>query len=333
MFSLVDATPFLDYLEKNHPNGKTTIALKNGDFKIIKEGSEHLLVFKFEYKKKELEVLEQGITKLFKEVISADCEIKFVIDKDGKYLTPLEKELIEKEQKELELQKKKQELDKYKSHLEYMFKESRIPENKKEEYTFTNYNCNKENQTAYNQILNHKGGFLTICGGTGIGKTHLAISYGMTTMVAESRQVIYYQVDDLLDALRKGYVKEDYDNRGWGDNAHAVNNSFDGIMRKVTNCDILILDDFGTQKNTDWSLSKLDAIIDTRYINELTTVITTNLSMKAIKEISERISSRLSSGNVVTLVGNDYRLNHKQKFHKITKTMEDDGMEGMVENG
>jgi DNA replication protein DnaC len=170
-----------------------------------------------------------------------------------------------------------------------------------------------------------------MCGGTGIGKTHLAMACGIDAIYSDTKSVIYYQSEELLDTLRRSFNIPDVD-KTWGDGTEPnYNDSYDGIMRQLQDVNILIIDDFGTQKNSDWVLSKLDMIIDYRYINEKNTIITTNLSMKSIKEISERIASRLSSGIVITLVGQDYRLTHKQHIKNLPKSVENDGMEGLTE--
>ena len=54
---------------------------------------------------------------------------------------------------------------------------------------------------------------------------------------------------------------------------------------------LLVLDDFGTQNATGWAQEKLFQIVNYRYINKLSTVVTTNL---ALDEIEARIRSRLA---------------------------------------
>jgi hypothetical protein len=71
---------------------------------------------------------------------------------------------------------------------------------------------------------------------------------------------------------------------------------------------LLILDDLGTEKLTDWAAEKLDTLIDHRYIKGLPLVVTTNVPAA---QLSPRIASRLQDrrlGRVVTLSGPDYRI-------------------------
>ena len=65
----------------------------------------------------------------------------------------------------------------------------------------------------------------------------------------------------------------------------------------------------GTQRNTDWEMEKLYQIIDGRYGEENTTIITSNLSPDRMKNISSgRVLSRLKEMCVFLRVGlGDYR--------------------------
>jgi DNA replication protein DnaC len=100
-------------------------------------------------------------------------------------------------------------------------------------------------------------------------------------------------VPDLLDSLRHAYSAEA--------------GAFEGRFERIRRTSLLILDDFGTQNATEWAREKLFQILNFRYINQLPTVITTNL---ALTEIGGRIRSRLADPNVVThvrILAPDYR--------------------------
>ena len=91
-------------------------------------------------------------------------------------------------------------------------------------------------------------------------------------------------------------------------------------MRNAESVEVLILDDIGAQKRTEWETAKLDSLIDYRYEHQSDTVFTTNLD---IKDLSPRVASRLSEGNVVKLETPDFRrvkaIQREKRQRKVTK--------------
>jgi len=73
-------------------------------------------------------------------------------------------------------------------------------------------------------------------------------------------------------------------------------------MHHAMNVSLLILDDLGVEKGTEWAAAKLDAIVDYRYLEKLPMVITANTL-----ELSERILDRMREGRIVRLRGQSYR--------------------------
>ena len=133
----------------------------------------------------------------------------------------------------------------------------------------------------------------------GLGKTHLAYAAGWM-MLGAGKSVSFYKTADLLDELRGGYrISENYraDQMAGG-----TLWTYEQIMRRVQTVHFLILDDIGLQKMTDWSVEKLDQIVDYRYDNNKATLLTANGL-----EFSQRIVSRCKEGALVRLKGTDYR--------------------------
>ena len=119
-------------------------------------------------------------------------------------------------------------------------------------------------------------GWLVLKGGYGCGKTHLAAAIA-NYRLALGHLVLFVNTPDLLDHLRATFNPEStvtYDER------------FD----EVRSSPLLILDDLGTQSNSEWAQEKLYQILNFRYNAKLPTVITTNLELEAI-EI--RVRSRM----------------------------------------
>jgi DNA replication protein DnaC len=76
---------------------------------------------------------------------------------------------------------------------------------------------------------------------------------------------------------------------------------------KMAEADLLVLDDIGALRTSDWSREQLHAVIDRRYNAMRPTVVTTNLP-KLGDEVGDRIASRLAADIViVTLAGPDRR--------------------------
>ena len=140
-------------------------------------------------------------------------------------------------------------------------------------------------EMAFNQAQHYAqslNGWLLLQGGYGCGKTHLAAAVA-NFAVGMGVPTFFLTVPDLLDTLRFAYNNED--------------TTFENRFDEIRNAKLLVLDDFGTQNATGWAQEKLFQIVNYRYINKLSTVVTTNL---ALDEIEARIRSRLADPDLVT---------------------------------
>jgi DNA replication protein DnaC len=157
-------------------------------------------------------------------------------------------------------------------------------------------------------------GWLLLMGGTGTGKTHLAVAIAKERLeLGES--VLFRFVPDLLDHLR----------RAFGPNSGL---SYDTLFEQVKSADLLILDDLGGESASPWAEEKLYQLIVHRHNSRLPTVITTRLLLDGIADggngqdrssggrsrrrttFSDAIGSRLKDQRVVTVLpisAPDYR--------------------------
>jgi DNA replication protein DnaC len=136
-------------------------------------------------------------------------------------------------------------------------------------------------------------GWLVLKGGYGCGKTHLAAAIA-NYRLTEGELALFVNTPDLLDHLRAAY-------------SPTASTSYDERFEMVRNAPLLILDDLGTQSNTEWAQEKLYQIFNHRYNARLPTVITTN---EELESIEIRIRSRMvdpSLVQVVTVLAPDFR--------------------------
>jgi DNA replication protein DnaC len=148
---------------------------------------------------------------------------------------------------------------------------------------------------AYNQartFAENRQGWLLLMGRYGSGKTHLAAAIA-NYAIENGVSTLFLTVPDLLDWLRFAYS--------------GVEMSFEDRFEEIREIPLLILDDFGTQNATAWAQEKIFQIMNHRYINQLPTVVTSNM---IFVDFEGRIRSRLQDPNLVTIVkilAPDYR--------------------------
>jgi DNA replication protein DnaC len=154
-----------------------------------------------------------------------------------------------------------------------------------------------------------------ICGPCGTGKTHLAAA--ILRFALESG-LAYREKSDLRDGSIRAELSARFktvpdllmDLRGtFGENGYGTES---WIVREHRGFRVLIMDDLGAEKITDFSLSSLYLILANRLDNESCTVVTSNLGLKDLHAWDPRIASRLGGLPVLELVGRDRRLIRNQ---------------------
>lgn len=143
---------------------------------------------------------------------------------------------------------------------------------------------------------------LLMLGQTGLGKTHLSLAIART-VTEKGFGVIYNSTQKLLDRLESGKFSHQEDGR------ERYSNELDQLLT----CDLLILDDLGTEFYTQFSASVLYNLVNTRMVERRPTIINTNLEITQIEEkYSQRMVSRLVCGyKVLKFYGKDIRFLQK----------------------
>ncbi len=141
---------------------------------------------------------------------------------------------------------------------------------------------------------------LLLYGRTGVGKTHLSLAIA-SEVIKKGYNVIYDSVINLLGNIEQehfGRAKENAD-----------------TLSLLLECDLLILDDLGTEFDTTFNASCVYNIINTRLNKGLPTIISTNLDYIGIRaQYDERIVSRLYAlYTSLQLMGADVRLLKKKQ--------------------
>jgi DNA replication protein DnaC len=132
-------------------------------------------------------------------------------------------------------------------------------------------------------------------GSVGTGKTTLAMLVSRSALDA-GRSVAIYSLPRLLAEIRATF---ETDSEG----------SYVGFLDRLAAVDLLHVDDVGAERTSDWVLEQLYAIVNARYEDERSVIITTNLERDAlVEQIRERTVSRLEEMcTLVPLYGEDAR--------------------------
>jgi DNA replication protein DnaC len=164
-----------------------------------------------------------------------------------------------------------------------------------------------------NYPLETGGRGLLLTGSIGVGKTHLAVGILQALVAERGATGLFYDYRDLLKQVQNSY------------NAQVRETELE-VLRPVFEAEVLVLDELGASKPTDWVWDTVAHILNTRYNDRRTTIITTNYANlgplggpqknpdKTAREetlgdrIGERMRSRLQEMCVVVeMQGEDFR--------------------------
>ncbi len=106
---------------------------------------------------------------------------------------------------------------------------------------------------------------LFFLGRPGVGKTHLAIAALKEVIQSKGARGYFYKTAELLQQIRNTYNK-------------SVDETEMEILSPVFDADLLVLDDVGVERPTEWVQETLAVLIDKRYTNRKSTILTANLN-------------------------------------------------------
>jgi DNA replication protein DnaC len=161
---------------------------------------------------------------------------------------------------------------------------------------------------------------LLFTGSIGVGKTHLAV--GTLRLLVEERgaRALFYDYRELLKEIQHSYNPQ-------------VHTTELDVLKPVFEAEVLVLDELGAQKPTDWVWDTVALILNTRYNEKRTTIITSNypdlppvsVRLSAMQQasredslgdrIGERMRSRLAEMcGAIDMTGKDFRQLKKASF-------------------
>lgn len=131
------------------------------------------------------------------------------------------------------------------------------------------------------QYAENPSGWLILYGPTGAGKTHLAYAIA-GKQLDEGKPVYACSVPTMLQMWRNGFAHGDFERR----------------FEHTRDVRLLVLDDLGVQRNTDWTMEQLYELVNWRYVKKLPMVVTTNVPLED-SGLDKRLVSRMLEGTEV----------------------------------
>jgi DNA replication protein DnaC len=104
---------------------------------------------------------------------------------------------------------------------------------------------------------------LCLIGPPGIGKTHIAVSVLRQVVLEKGAHGLFYDTRDLLKIIRSTYNP-------------VVRTAEMDVLRPVMEAELLVLDDLGAEKPSEWVEETMNLIVNTRYNERRPTIFTTN---------------------------------------------------------
>lgn len=143
--------------------------------------------------------------------------------------------------------------------------------------------------------VQRSGHGILIAGPVGTGKSSLAGALARDAIenaAMSASSVVWHRTRSLLGSLLSASLEAKGD-----------------LLQSLHRCGLLVLDDFGAAKESDWSMSELFNAIGERCDRDLPTIVTTNLSYEQLVELDERAADRLRVFERVVMDGASRRGN------------------------
>lgn len=124
-----------------------------------------------------------------------------------------------------------------------------------------------------------------LMGNTGTGKTTLGMLVAKTALAAGKTVAVYF-TPKLLTQIRQTYQ------------ATESEDAYEAFFRRLTSVDLLYIDDLGSERHTDWVVEQLYALVNERYENQRSMLVTSNARQdveEGRKQLEDQIGPRTVS--------------------------------------
>ena len=156
-----------------------------------------------------------------------------------------------------------------------------------------------------------EGTGLLLIGKIGTGKTHLAVGILKELIAARGVPCLFYDYRELLKEIQNSY------------NASVQTTELD-VLRPVFDTDVLVLDELGAVKPSEWVWDTVSLILNTRYNNNRTTIITTNFEDQPAAGANGPLSMARSAARDETL-GDRIGERMRSRLHEMCRILKLDG--------
>jgi len=154
------------------------------------------------------------------------------------------------------------------------------------------------------------GAGLLLVGGIGTGKTHLAVGILKELIAARGSACLFYDYRELLKQIQNSY----------NDSVQATELQ---VLRPVFEAEVLLLDELGAVKPSEWVWDTVSLILNTRYNDNRTTIITTNFADEPAAGATR--SSSLSPARAAArdeTLGDRIGERMRSRLHEMCRTIE-----------
>src|ERR1700731_5157697 len=161
------------------------------------------------------------------------------------------------------------------------------------------------------------GAGLLLVGGIGTGKTHLAVGILKEMIATQGSACLFCDYRELLKQIQNSY----------NDSVKATELQ---VLRPVFEAEVLLLDELGAVKPSEWVWDTVSLILNTRYNDNRTTIITTNFADEPAARVARSLSVSLSPTRAATreeTLGDRIGERMRSRLHEMCRIVKLEGVD------